>query len=73
MNVEKIMSMQPDLALVTPFHYENHADILEQYKKAGINVIVVNDAKSFEDVYKTITLIGTATGKQEKAEEINSI
>lgn len=72
MNVEKIMSMQPDLALVTPFHYENHAEILEQYKKVGINVIVVNDAKSFEDVYKTITLVGTATGTQDKAEEIIS-
>lgn len=72
MNVEKILSMQPDLALVTPFHYKNHADILEQYKKAGINVIVVNEAKSFEDVYKTITLIATATGTQEKAEEIIS-
>lgn len=72
MNVEKIMSMLPDLALVTPYHLKNHADILEQYKKAGIKVIVVNEAKSFEDVYKTITLIGTVTGTQDKAEEINS-
>jgi iron complex transport system substrate-binding protein len=72
MNVEKILSMQPDLALVTPFHHENNSDILDQYKKAGINVIVVNDAESFEDVYKTITLIGTATGKKDKAEELIS-
>ncbi|MGM0876648.1 MAG: ABC transporter substrate-binding protein [Bacillota bacterium] len=70
MNVEKILALQPDLALVTDFQHENNADILQQFKDAGINVIVIESAESFENVYNTISLIGQVTGAPEEAETI---
>lgn len=70
MNVEKILALQPDLALVTDFQHENNADILQQFKDAGIDVIVIGSAESFENVYNTISLIGQVTGAPEEAETI---
>ena len=71
-NVEKILSLAPDLAIFTPAHEKKYPDALELLKKAGITVLVVNDATSFEEVYKSITLIGLATGTEEKSKEIIS-
>ncbi|MFD2444917.1 ABC transporter substrate-binding protein [Bacillus sp. CGMCC 1.16607] len=65
MNVEKILTLKPDLALVTPFHYQNHPDILQQFKDAGIDVIVVGEALSFKDTYDNLRLIGKVTGSTE--------
>lgn len=70
MNVELILSMLPDLALVSAYHYNNHAEILNQFKDAGINVIVVGDASNFNDVYEKIELIGAVTGATAEAEVI---
>lgn len=69
-NVEMVLSLQPDLALVTDYHYETHPDILKQFEEAGIKVIVVGDTSSFEEVYENIVMIGQATGTEEKANEI---
>ncbi len=71
-NVEKILSLAPDLALVTTSHQTKHGDALELLKKAGITVVVVNEATSFDEVYKSITLIAKTTGTEEKAKEIIS-
>lgn len=70
LNVEKILALQPDLALVTDFQHENNSDILKQFKEAGIDVIVIGSAESFENVYNTISLIGQVTGAPEEAETI---
>jgi iron complex transport system substrate-binding protein len=70
LNVEKILALQPDLALVTDFQHENNSDILKQFKEAGIDVIVIGSAESFENVYKTISLIGQVTGAKEEADSI---
>lgn len=70
LNVEKILALQPDLALVTDFQQENNPDILKQFKDAGIDVIVVSSAESFENVYNTISLIGQVTGATEEAETL---
>jgi len=69
-NIEKVLSLQPDLALVTDYHYETHPDILKQLEEAGTKVIVVGDTSSFEEVYKNIEMIGQATGTEDKANEI---
>lgn len=69
-NVEKVLSLQPDIALVTDYHYETHPDILKQFEQAGTKVIVVGETSSFEEVYKNIEMIGQATGTEEKANEI---
>ncbi|WP_235062599.1 ABC transporter substrate-binding protein [Thalassobacillus devorans] len=70
MNVEKILSLNPDMVLVSTFHFENHSAVLQKFKKAGIDVVVVDDATSFEDVYENIQLVGKATGSQDKADQI---
>ncbi len=70
MNVERILELQPDMALVSQFHYNSHADILETFRMAGIDVVVAGDAKSFEDAYETIRMFGQATGTLDKAEVI---
>ncbi|MBB5323469.1 iron complex transport system substrate-binding protein [Anoxybacillus tepidamans] len=69
-NVEKIISLKPDLVLAHASGAHNSKDGLQQLKDAGITVLVVNDAKSFDDVYRSIELIGKATGTTEKANEI---
>ncbi len=69
-NVEKVLSLQPDIAFVTDYHFETHPDILKQFEEAGTKVIVVGETSSFEEVYKNIEMIGQATGTEEKANEI---
>jgi iron complex transport system substrate-binding protein len=69
-NVEKVISLQPDLVLAHSSNASSSKDGLQQLKDAGITVLVVHDAKTFEDVYKSIELIGKATGTTKKAEEI---
>lgn len=70
MNAEKILQLQPDLILVTNYHHEKHANILNQYRQAGSKVIVIGSADSFEDAYRHMRMIAKATGTEEKAEEI---
>lgn len=70
MNAEKILELMPDLVLVTDYHHENHADILEQFRQAGSKVVVIGSASSFEDAYRHMRMIAKATGTGEKAEEI---
>ena len=47
--------------------WQKFCEGLKQLRDAGIPVIVVNDAKKFAEVYKSIEMIGNATGKQEEA------
>lgn len=70
-NVEKIISLSPDLVLAHASSAHNSEAGLQQLRDAGIAVLVVNDAKSFEEVYQSIEMIGTASG--EKAEAKNMI
>jgi iron complex transport system substrate-binding protein len=43
---------------------------LEQLRKAGIQVVVVNESKNFNQVYDSIQLIAKVTGTTDKAEQI---
>lgn len=69
-NAELVLSLLPDMALVTDYHYKTHPGILKQFEEAGIDVIVVGSATSFEDAYGNIEMIGKATGTMSEAEEI---
>ena len=55
---------------MTDYHYKTHPDVLQKFEEAGIDVIVVGSATSFEDVYSNIEMIGEATGSKTEAEEI---
>ena len=69
-NVEKIISLKPDLVLAHGGSMGMSSEGLGQLKDAGITVLVVNDAKTFADVYDSIEMIGKATGTQPEAEKL---
>ncbi|WP_203363911.1 ABC transporter substrate-binding protein [Bacillus sp. REN10] len=69
-NVEKIISLDPDLVLAHASGAHNSKDGLKQLEDAGIEVLVVNDAQNFDEVYESIEMIGQATGKAKEADEI---
>ncbi len=69
-NAELVLSLLPDMALVTDYHYKTYPDVLKQFEEAGIDVIVIGSATSFEDAYDNIEMIGEATGTKAEAEEI---
>lgn len=70
MNVEKIISLAPDLVLAHASSAHNSEAGLQQLRDSGITVVVVNDAANFEDVYNSIEMIGKATGQTKEAEEL---
>ncbi len=55
---------------MTDYHYKTHPDVLQKFEEAGIKVIVVGSATSFEDIYSNIEMIGDGYRKQEEAKEI---
>ena len=71
-NVEKIIGLQPYLVLA----HESGLGVgdagLQQLRDAGLDVFVVQNAASFDEVYESITTIGQATGTMEEAENIVS-
>ena len=72
MNAEKIISLNPDVAFLSKYNYENHADTIKQFEELGIEVVIIDTEESFEATYKSIELIGTITGQTEEAEEVVS-
>lgn len=69
-NVEKIISLNPDVVLA----HESGAAVgeagLQQIRDAGVPVYVVQEANSFDEVYETISIIGQATGTMEEADAL---
>ncbi|MFK9090502.1 ABC transporter substrate-binding protein [Bacillus salipaludis] len=69
-NLEKILSLQPNLVLAHASSAHNSEAGLQQLKDAGIAVLVVNDAQNFDQVFDSISMIGKATGETKKADEL---
>ncbi|WP_391119885.1 ABC transporter substrate-binding protein [Psychrobacillus sp. L3] len=69
-NVEKIISMNPDIV----FAHESMLGMgeagLQQLRDAGVKVFVVKNAADFNETYTTIEEIGRATGKLTEAQKI---
>ncbi|TVP87790.1 MAG: ABC transporter substrate-binding protein [Alkalicoccus sp.] len=70
MDAEKILELEPDLAFVSGYHHSSHSDILDQYREAGIDVVVVDGPESFDATYDTISMIGEVSGNTEEADEV---
>jgi iron complex transport system substrate-binding protein len=68
-NLEKIISLKPDLVLAHASSALNSAAGLKQLRDSGIPVLVVNDAQNFDQVFNSIEMIGKATGETKKADE----
>ncbi|MCA1062892.1 ABC transporter substrate-binding protein (plasmid) [Cytobacillus spongiae] len=71
-NVEKIISLDPDLVLAHESTAISAEEGLDQLRNAGVTVYIVQDATSFEEVYTTMENIGVLVGKKEEAESIIS-
>ncbi len=65
-NIEEIVAKEPDLVLAA--HGNGEANILV-LEKLGLTVIALNP-KNIEDILKNIQLVGKATGKERKAQQI---
>lgn len=66
-NIEKIISLSPDLVLAHGSTLNSAKEGLQQLKDSGISVVVINDAANFEDVYTSIEMLGKATGADHNA------
>lgn len=66
-NVEKVISLEPDLVISHESGISTWSAGLQQLRDAGITVYVVNNETSFEEVYDSITIIGQATGATDEA------
>ncbi|TWK03281.1 Vitamin B12-binding protein [Bacillus licheniformis] len=66
-NTEKIISLNPDLVLAHASSMQSAEEGLKQLKDAGITVVTVNDAASFEETYRSIEMIGKAAGAEDQA------
>jgi iron complex transport system substrate-binding protein len=71
-NLEKIVSLTPDLVLAHASWASTAEAGLQQLKDAGIPVLVVNDAQNFDQVFDSIDLIGKAVGETTKADALIS-
>lgn len=68
-SVEKIISLKPT-AVIAETHYKE--DVLNQLKKANIEVIAFKTPKNMEEAYDTIEKIGTIVGKNYEARALIS-
>jgi iron complex transport system substrate-binding protein len=67
-NIEKIISLKPDLVLVTGMEQEQIGNVFKSMEIRYINV----DPKDIQELIDSIEIIGEVTGKAEKAREINT-
>ncbi|MCP3762214.1 ABC transporter substrate-binding protein [Domibacillus sp. A3M-37] len=67
-NVEKIISLEPDLVLAHDSAGAAAETGVQQLRDAGIDVLIINNADSIDQMYKSVELIGEATGTTAEAE-----
>ena len=65
-NIEKLLSLNPDLVLVSSIHI---AQVLPELEKLGLTVVVV-DAHDLPQVLESIALVGKIAGKEKEAESL---
>ena len=65
-SLEKIVAVKPDLVFATDIHMQS----LKVMEDAGLKVVILN-AKTLEEVFENIRLVGKSTGNEDKAEQLN--
>jgi iron complex transport system substrate-binding protein len=71
-NVEKIISLNPDLVLAHESTAVSAKEGLDQLRDSGINVFVIRDTQKIDEVYTIIENIGKLTGKTKEADQMVS-
>ncbi|MBE3554441.1 MAG: ABC transporter substrate-binding protein, partial [Thermicanus sp.] len=69
-DLEKVVSLNPDLVLANQWHVSGQVDQVAKMREAGLNVLVVNDATSLNQVYESIRLLAKVTDTSDKGEEV---
>ncbi len=69
-NVEKIISLQPDLVLAHESGVYSGEEGLQQLRDAGITVFIVKNANTFSDVFTTIETIAQINNKVEQGQAL---
>lgn len=65
-NLEKIISLKPDLVLCGKWKWQ----LPENLRKVGIKVLEIADSTKLQDTYETILLIGEAVGRKDRAQQL---
>ena len=66
-NIEKIISLKPDIVFAST-HFKEES--LKQLEKLNIKVVMIFSQKSFEGVYSNIDLMGQILDAKSKSEEV---
>lgn len=69
-DLERVIALNPDLVLAHASSAHDYEDAFEQMRENGANVLIVNEATSFEDAYESMMMIGQATNSVDEAEAI---
>jgi iron complex transport system substrate-binding protein len=75
-SVENVITLEPDIVIVSVQNFENAEDNLEKVERAGIPVVCINyyDAETIEETGERFTksslLLGEILGKEERAQEL---
>ncbi|MBU8907180.1 ABC transporter substrate-binding protein [Desertibacillus haloalkaliphilus] len=69
-NVEKVLAVQPDLVLGHASNADSLSEGFRQLENAGVDVLIVNNANSIQEVYESIEMISQATGTMTEADQI---
>lgn len=70
LNTERILELLPDMFFVQDYYYYQHEEILDLFEQAGITVVVVGSAESFDETYASIQMVADAVGVSDQAEVI---
>lgn len=71
-DIEKTISLKPDLVLSHESGANSAAEGLEQLRSAGIAVVVINDDTSISDVLDSIEMVGLVIGASEKSQQLTA-
>ncbi len=66
-NIEKILSLNPDLVIAST-HFKK--DVLEKLEELDLKVMVLYGEESFQGVYQVIEKLGTVLNAKEEADKV---
>ncbi|MFB5661611.1 helical backbone metal receptor [Alteribacillus sp. HJP-4] len=66
-DLEILLSLEPDLVLAQASSAHSNEEAFDQIEESGAEILIVNDANSFEEAYDSMNMIGEATGTEEEA------
>ncbi|WP_153730329.1 ABC transporter substrate-binding protein [Sporosarcina obsidiansis] len=69
-NIEKVISLKPDVVFAHDMMLSSSEEGLNQIRDAGIPVVVVPTAETFDETYETISVFGEIMNKNEEADQI---